>query len=89
MIHPATEVSTGAVAIQMSCPDCERLIVAQMFLEDGEDSAKLPKDISQVLEAMIGVSKHYCFNGRTQCDCGKMVMSCLTVSAHGAGMLTR
>jgi hypothetical protein len=72
----ANELSAGIFGIQLSCPDCNRIVTTEMFLET-DDMIKLPPDISQFISTMIGVTKHYCFNGRTKCECGKIVMGCL------------
>jgi len=79
---------SSTINLEVSCPVCGSMIVSQKALEN-EDTTKLPKEVAQMLEVMIGVSKHYAFNGRTQCECGNMVMTCLTVSAHGANSMIK
>jgi len=67
--------------IQLSCPECENLVIADLRLE--ENDIKLPQDVDYIIKKMIGVTKHYSFRGMTNCECGNIVISCLTVSAHG------
>ena len=66
--------ATGTL-IQLSCPECQTILTAEMKLED--------EHITQLLESMMEGVHHYSFKGIVKCECGKMVLSCLTVSAHG------
>jgi len=66
--------ATGTL-IQLSCPECQTLVTTKMKLED--------EDITQLLESMIEGVHHYCFKGMVKCECDKIVVCCLTVSAHG------
>jgi len=66
--------------VQLSCPECEKLIFTKLILEN--DDMELRNNIDHILKIMIGSTKHYSFRGIVNCECGNIVISCLTVSAH-------
>ena len=66
--------------IELSCPDCQKLILMDMFLDSKED--KLPQEVDAIFNMLIGNIVHYSFKGMIKCACGSIVVSCLTVSAQ-------
>ena len=62
----------GCTLIQLSCPGCNSLIPMEMSVDE----------LSKVFRTILGETEQYCYKGIKSCDCGKMVVSCLTVSAY-------
>jgi len=81
MENNITQEDSFSATIQLSCPECENLVITKLKLED--DDIKFPQNIDYILKRMIGEIKHYSFRGIENCECGNIVISCLTVSAHG------
>jgi len=80
MVDNTTLEDSSSRMIQLSCPECENLVITEFVL--GDNDAELHQDIANILEIVIGDTKHYSFKGSTKCECGNIVVSSLTVSAY-------
>ena len=64
--------------INIACPECQQEVMMTMAFD--QDAAS--NELTEFLNDVMSVSSHYSFRGMAKCHCGKIVMSCLSVSAH-------
>lgn len=69
------------IPFEVSCPVCGEHHVLHMVYDQKQN-----KDMEQFMTAfgdLIGGSvNQYTFNGNANCSCGKMILGCVTISAH-------
>ena len=67
-------------SMMIQCPECKSMLNIEMSYT--ADDKTLPTELQSFFDSIVGDVQHYSFRGSRSCECGKVILSCLTVSAH-------